>query len=61
MSLDPLSRRNLCSPCKGVEPGGERRYTKLTVGEKVRLQFDNMVSDLYEKNGVNYQALTKFK
>ena len=24
---------------------GERRYTKLSVGEKMRLQFDNMVSD----------------
>jgi hypothetical protein len=24
---------------------GERRYTKLTVGEKMRLQFDNIISD----------------
>jgi hypothetical protein len=30
---------------KELSREGERRYTKLTVGEKVRLQFDNIVSD----------------
>ena len=30
---------------KELSREGERRYTKLTVGEKMRLQFDNMVSD----------------
>jgi serine/threonine protein kinase len=30
---------------KGAQPRTERRYTKLSVGEKMRLQFDNMVTD----------------
>jgi hypothetical protein len=30
---------------KDLSREGERRYTKLTVGEKMRLQFDNMVAD----------------
>ena len=30
---------------KELSREGERRYTKLTVSEKVRLQFDNMVSE----------------
>jgi hypothetical protein len=30
---------------KELSREGERRYTKLSVGEKMRLQFDNMVSD----------------
>jgi hypothetical protein len=30
---------------KELSREGERRYTKLTVGEKMRLQFDNMVAD----------------
>jgi len=35
---------------KELSREGERRYTKLSVGEKMRLQFDNMVSDT--KKGV---------
>ena len=30
---------------KELSREGERRYTKLSVGEKMRLQFDNMVTD----------------
>jgi hypothetical protein len=30
---------------KELSREGERRYTKLSVGEKMRLQFENMVSD----------------
>src|ERR1700757_4362035 len=46
MSLDPLSRpQSVFALQKELSREGERRYTKLTVGEKVRLQFDNMVSD----------------
>ena len=46
MSLDPLSRpQSVFALQKELSREGERRYTKLTVGEKMRLQFDNMVSD----------------
>jgi hypothetical protein len=30
---------------KELSREGERRYTKLSVAEKVRMQFDNMVAD----------------
>ena len=40
-------------------PEGERRYTKLTVGEKMRLQFDSMVSDT-KKNVKRAAAATGF-
>jgi hypothetical protein len=46
MSLDALSRpQSVFALQKELGREGERRYTKLTVAEKVRLQFDNMVSD----------------
>jgi hypothetical protein len=46
MSLDPLSRpQSVFALQKELSREGERRYTKLTVGEKMRLQFDNMVAD----------------
>ena len=46
MSLDPLSRpQSVFALQKELSREGERRYTKLSVGEKMRLQFDNMVSD----------------
>ena len=46
MSLDPLSRpQSVFALQKELSREGERRYTKLSVGEKVRLQFDTMVSD----------------
>ena len=46
MSLDPLSRpQSVFALQKELSRGGERRYTKLSVGEKVRMQFDNIVTD----------------
>ena len=46
MSLDPLSRpQSVFALQKELSREGERRYTKLSVGEKVRLQFDTMVSE----------------
>ena len=46
MSLDPLSRpQSVFALQKELSREGERRYTKLSVAEKVRLQFDTMVSD----------------
>ncbi|MCY7308068.1 MAG: serine/threonine protein kinase [Rhodoferax sp.] len=46
MALDPLSRpQSVFSLQKELSREGERRYTKLSVAEKVRLQFDTMVSD----------------
>ena len=46
MSLDPLSRpQSVFALQKELSREGERRYTKLSVGEKMRLQFDNMMSD----------------
>ena len=46
MALDPLSRpQSVFSLQKELSREGERQYTKLTVGEKMRLQFDSMVND----------------
>ena len=46
MSLDPLSRpQSVFALQKELSREGERQYTKLSVGEKVRLQFDNMLND----------------
>ncbi len=46
MALDPLSRpQSVFALQKALSREGERRYTKLTMGEKVRLQFDTMVAD----------------
>ena len=46
MSLDPLSRpQSVFALQKELSREGERRYTKLSVAEKMRMQFDNMVSD----------------
>ena len=46
MSLDPLSRpQSVFALQKELSREGERQYTKLSVGEKVRLQFDSMVTD----------------
>jgi serine/threonine protein kinase len=45
MALDPLARpQSVFALQKELNREGERRYTSLTVSEKVRLQFDNMVS-----------------
>lgn len=46
MSLDPLSRpQSIFALQKELSRESERRYTKLTVGEKVRMQFEGMVTD----------------
>ena len=53
MSLDPLSRpQSVFALQKELSREGERRYTKLSVGEKMRLQFDNMVSDTKKRTGI---------
>ena len=41
---------------KELSHEGERQYTKLSVGEKVRLQFDNMVNDTKK----NLKRATRF-
>ena len=46
MSLDPLSRpQSVFALQKELSREGERQYTRLSVGERVRLQFDNMMND----------------
>ena len=46
MSLDPLSRpQSVFALQKELSQESERRYTRLSVGEKVRLQFENVVTD----------------
>ncbi len=51
MSLDPLSRpQSVFALQKELNREGERRYTKLSVTEKVRLQFDTMVADNKKKD-----------
>jgi serine/threonine protein kinase len=46
MSLDPLSRpQSVFALQKELSREGERKYTKLSVTEKVRMQFDSMVTD----------------
>jgi serine/threonine protein kinase len=46
MSLDPLSRpQSVFALQKELSREGPRHYTKLTVAEKVRMQFDNMVAE----------------
>jgi hypothetical protein len=44
--MDPLSRpQSVFALQKELSREGERSYTKLTVSEKVRLQFDTMVNE----------------
>ena len=46
MSVDPLSRpQSVFALQKELSREGERRYTKLSVAEKLRLQFDTLVSE----------------
>jgi len=46
MSLDALTRpQSVFALQKELSREGERQYTKLSVAEKMRLQFDNMVGD----------------
>jgi eukaryotic-like serine/threonine-protein kinase len=45
MALDALARpQSVFALQKELNSPGERRYTRLSVGDKVRMQFDNMVS-----------------
>ncbi len=65
MSVDPLSRpQSVFALQKELSREGERRYTKLSVGEKIRLQFDTLVSSDSKKN-TNVRDITslgsKFK
>ena len=46
MAMDPLSRpQSVFALQKELRREGERRYTKLSVQERMRMQFDNMVHD----------------
>ena len=46
MAMDPLSRpQSVFALQKELSREGERRYTKLTVAEKMRLQLDTLVAD----------------
>jgi serine/threonine protein kinase len=46
MALDPLSRpQSVFALQKELTREGERRYTKLSVAEKMRMQFESMVAD----------------
>ena len=46
MALDPMARpQSVFALQKELSREGERRYTRLSVTEKVRMQFDNIVSD----------------
>lgn len=46
MALDPLSRpQSVFALQKELSREGERRYTKLSMGEKIRMQFDTLVSE----------------
>ncbi|MGC3985058.1 MAG: serine/threonine-protein kinase [Pseudorhodoferax sp.] len=52
MALDPLARpQSVFALQKELSREGERRYTKLSMGEKIRMQFDTLVSD-GKKSGV---------
>ena len=46
MAMDPLSRpQSVFALQKELSREGERKYTRLSVTEKVRMQFDNIVAD----------------
>ena len=46
MALDPLARpQSVFALQKELSREAERRYTKMSVGEKVRMQFEDMVGD----------------
>jgi serine/threonine protein kinase len=62
MSLDPLSRpQSVFALQKELSRETERSYTKLTVAEKMRLQFDNIVSDTKKSNRRSTAIGTNFK
>jgi hypothetical protein len=46
MALDPLSRpQSVFALQKELSREGERRYTKLSVSEKMRMQLDSLITD----------------
>ena len=49
MALDPLAPAIGVCLAKELSREGERRYTKLSVAEKMRLQLDTLVSGHQEK------------
>ncbi|MBT0570900.1 serine/threonine protein kinase [Curvibacter sp. CHRR-16] len=58
MSLDPLARpQSVFALQKELAREGERRYTKLSVAEKMRLQLDSLVPD--SKKPAGAQGKTK--
>ncbi|MDT4847011.1 Serine/threonine-protein kinase PrkC [compost metagenome] len=62
MSLDPLSRpQSVFALQEELSRETERSYTKLTVAEKMRLQFDNIVSDNKKVMRKSTNAGTKFR
>ena len=62
MALDALSRpQSVFALQKELSREGERRYTKLSVAEKVRMQFENMVSDTAKKPAASPAAGAKPK
>ena len=62
MSLDPLSRpQSVFALQKELSRETELSYTKLTVTEKMRLQFDNIVSDNKKSARKSTAPGTKFR
>ncbi|WP_196869021.1 serine/threonine-protein kinase [Polaromonas sp. CG_9.11] len=62
MALDPLARpQSVFALQKELSRESERRYTKLTVGERVRLQFDSVVSDTKKTSRKAHVSGTRFK
>jgi serine/threonine protein kinase len=61
MALDPLSRpQSVFALQKELTREGERRYTKLSVAEKMRMQIETMVADT-KKNVKNVTGLGSSK
>jgi len=57
MALDPLSRpQSVFALQKELSREGERRYTRLSVGEKMRLGLDSVIMDTKK----NIQRVTRF-
>ena len=62
MAMDPLNRpQSVFSLQKELSREGERQYTKLTVGEKVRLQLDNMLGEAKKNLGGGTRLKTRLK
>jgi hypothetical protein len=52
MALDPLARpQSVFELQKVLSREGERRYTRLSMSEKIRLQIDTFVSDTRKPAG----------